>query len=178
MQLLLLSIRLPVHCCLCCCCFCCCCCSTLVKVGNGVLLSRGDNADYVVICDELLPEAHALRKSVASCTVSFCLLLSPSVSFCLLLSSLSCDASFCLSCGVSSLLHCLLLSHLCCDVSWSLLRCLLLCWLFLRCLLFFNSVSPFVSFPLRCLLFVAVYISCVSCGVSSCLLFASVSPFC
>ncbi|OEH80303.1 hypothetical protein cyc_07085 [Cyclospora cayetanensis] len=35
---------------------------TLVAIGNGVLAPKGDNADYVVICDEALPEAHALRR--------------------------------------------------------------------------------------------------------------------
>ncbi|KAL8273546.1 hypothetical protein Esti_002612 [Eimeria stiedai] len=35
---------------------------TLVKLGNGVLAPKGDNADYVVICEETLPEAQALRK--------------------------------------------------------------------------------------------------------------------
>ncbi|XP_026193736.1 uncharacterized protein LOC34623118 [Cyclospora cayetanensis] len=39
---------------------------TLVAIGNGVLAPKGDNADYVVICDEALPEAHALRRRLAS----------------------------------------------------------------------------------------------------------------
>ena len=51
---------------------------TLVKVGNGVLAEKGDNADYVVICDESLPEAQRLRRSV-SASVSVCLSLSLSL---------------------------------------------------------------------------------------------------
>lgn len=35
----------------------------LVDVGNGVLAPKGDNADYVVICEEQLAEAQALSKS-------------------------------------------------------------------------------------------------------------------
>ncbi|CDJ45073.1 hypothetical protein, conserved, partial [Eimeria tenella] len=38
---------------------------TLVTVGNGTLARKGDNADYVVICDEALPEARALRRRLA-----------------------------------------------------------------------------------------------------------------